>query len=52
YEGASTAGIISALEPVTTIVLGALLLNEAMSIAQYLGGALMICGVVLTEKYG
>ncbi len=52
YEGASTAGIISALEPVTTIILGALLLNEAMSIAQYLGGALMICGVVLTEKYG
>lgn len=52
YEGAATAGIISALEPVTTIVLGALLLNEAMSIAQYLGGAMMICGIVLTERYG
>lgn len=52
YEGAATAGIISALEPVTTIILGAWLLNEAMSVAQYFGGAMMIFGVILTEKYG
>lgn len=51
YEGATTAGIISALEPVTTIILGAWILNEGMSIAQYFGGAMMIFGVVLTEKY-
>ncbi len=52
YEGAATAGIISALEPVTTIILGAWILNEAMSVAQYFGGAMMIFGIVLTEKYG
>lgn len=52
YEGAATAGIISALEPVTTIILGAWILNEAMSVVQYFGGAMMIFGIVLTEKYG
>ncbi|MCI8404991.1 MAG: DMT family transporter [Clostridia bacterium] len=52
YEGASTAGIISAFEPITTIILGALFLGETMGIVQYIGGAVIILGVVLAEKYG
>lgn len=52
YEGASTAGIVSALEPITTIILGALFLGEAMGLVQYFGGAMIILGVVLAEKYG
>lgn len=52
YEGASTAGIVSALEPITTIILGALFLGETMGLVQYLGGAMIILGVVLAGKYG
>ncbi len=52
YEGASTAGIISAFEPITTIILGAVFLGETMGIVQYIGGAVIILGVVLAEKYG
>lgn len=52
YEGASTAGIISAFEPITTMILGALFLGETMGIVQYIGGAVIILGVVLAEKYG
>ncbi len=46
YEGAATAGIISTIEPITTIILGAVFLDEAMQPSQYLGGALVIIGVV------
>ncbi len=46
YEGAATAGIISTVEPITTIILGAIFLGEAMQPSQYLGGALVIIGVV------
>lgn len=49
YEGASTAGIISTIEPITTIILGALFLGEAMQPSQYLGGALVILGVVMAN---
>ena len=52
YEGASTAGIVSALEPITTIILGALFLGEAMGLVQYFGGAMIILGVGIAEKYG
>lgn len=52
YEGASTAGIISAFEPITTIILGAVFLGETMGVVQYIGGAIIIFGVVLAEKYG
>ena len=51
YEGASTAGIVSAFEPITTIVLGTVFLGETMGVVQYLGGAAIILGVVLAEKY-
>ncbi len=52
YEGASTAGIVSAFEPITTIILGAAFLGEAMTPVQYIGGAVIIAGVVIAEKYG
>lgn len=52
YEGASTAGIISALEPVTTIILGVAILGEPMGITQYIGGGLIITGIVLAEMNG
>lgn len=52
YEGASTAGIVSALEPITTMILGAAFLGEAMMPVQYLGGIMIIIGIVLAEKYG
>lgn len=52
YEGASTAGIVSAFEPITTIILGAVFLGETMGFVQYLGGSAIILGVVLAEKYG
>lgn len=52
YEGAATAGIISAFEPITTLILGAVFLGESMGFVQYIGGALIIIGVMLTEKYG
>lgn len=52
YEGASTAGIVSALEPITTIILGALFLGETMGLVQYFGGAMIILGVGIAEKYG
>lgn len=52
YEGASTAGIVSALEPITTIILGALFLGETMGLVQYFGGAIIILGVGIAEKYG
>lgn len=50
YEGAAIAGIISALEPVTTIILDVTLLGETMAFVQYVGGALIIIGVVIAEK--
>ncbi|MGN0108164.1 MAG: DMT family transporter [Hominilimicola sp.] len=52
YEGASTAGIVSALEPITTIILGVMFLGETMGVVQYFGGAMIILGVILAEKYG
>ena len=41
YEGASMAGIISTVEPITTIVLGATFLGEIISTGQIIGGALI-----------
>ena len=50
-EGASTAGIVSAFESITSIILGAIFLGETMGLVQYIGGGLIIIGVILTEKY-
>ncbi len=50
YEGASTAGIISSVEPITTIVLGAVFLGEIIGTGQIIGGALILFGVFLSQK--
>lgn len=49
YEGASTAGILSTVEPITTIILGAIFLGEIINASQILGGALIITGVLLSQ---
>ena len=50
YAGASTAGIISTVEPITTIILGAAFLGEIVRTGQIIGGALIIFGVLLSQR--
>ncbi len=50
YEGASTAGIISTVEPITTIILGATFLGEVLGTGQIIGGALILFGVFLSQR--
>lgn len=50
YEGASTAGIISTIEPITTIILGAAFLGEIIGTGQIIGGALILFGVFLSQR--
>ncbi|MGN6703885.1 MAG: DMT family transporter, partial [Burkholderiaceae bacterium] len=45
--GASRASMLSTLEPLVTIALGAVLLGESLSGWQWLGGALTLSGVLL-----
>ena len=52
YEGAPSAGIISAIEPITTLALGALFLGERMSLPQLLGGVIILAGVMLAQRSG
>ena len=52
HEGAATAGIVSAFEPITTIIIGVFFLGETMQFVQYFGGAMIISGVMMAEKYG
>lgn len=50
YEGASTAGILSTVEPITSVILGAAFLGERIGAAQIIGGAMILMGVILAEK--
>lgn len=50
YEGASTAGILSTVEPITSVILGAAFLGERIGAAQIMGGAMILMGVILAEK--
>jgi len=45
--GASTASIVSTVEPVATAMLGLLLFGEQLGVPQILGGALVIFAIVL-----
>ncbi|SEL69902.1 DMT family transporter [Haloferax larsenii] len=47
--GASRASIVSTVEPAATLVLGALVLDEPVTVVTVLGGALVLSGVVLVE---
>lgn len=49
YEGASTAGIMSTFEPITSVALGAMFLGEIVGLPQLLGGLMIIAGVILAE---
>ena len=50
YEGASTAGILSSVEPITTIILSATFLGEIIGTGQIMGGALILFGVFLSQR--
>lgn len=49
-ERASTAGILSTIEPVTSVILGAAFLGEPLGAGQLMGGAMILLGVLLTQK--
>lgn len=47
YTGASTAAILSTLEPITSIVLGVLVLREEISLLKLAGCAFILASVIL-----
>lgn len=50
YEGASTAGIMSTFEPITSVVMGAAFLGEIVGIAQIFGICMIVAGIMLVHK--
>lgn len=46
---ASKASIISVLEPVTTLIVGSLVLGEAISSMQYVGALIILCSAVFVQ---
>jgi len=48
--GATRAGVFIALNPLTAVIFGAVLLHESISIQILLGGMLIITGIFLTNK--
>lgn len=50
--GATRAAIFINLVPVSAVILGALLLDERLGLAVLTGGALVIVGVILTNRAG
>ncbi len=57
YEGVSRleagrVGVVSTVEPVVTVVLGAALLDEPVTAAAVAGGATVLAGVVLVQRDG
>lgn len=49
YEGATTAGIMSTFEPITSVAMGAVFLGEFVGASQMLGGAMILSGVIMAE---
>ena len=55
YQGvsrleASRVGIISTIEPVVTVILGVIFLNEALTIPIIIGGGFVLIGVVFAQR--
>jgi drug/metabolite transporter (DMT)-like permease len=50
--GAADAATISTLEPIVTVVLAALFLSEGMGAWQAMGGALILCAVIVMARSG
>jgi len=48
--GATRSGVFIALNPLTAVVLGALLLGEQLTLSMYLGGGLVLTGIYLCNK--
>jgi drug/metabolite transporter (DMT)-like permease len=48
--GAARASILSTVEPVYTVVMAAILLGEVLTPIQAVGGALVVCSVILAES--
>ncbi|BCX68034.1 DMT family transporter [Pseudomonas izuensis] len=48
--GATRSGVFIALNPLTAVILGALLLGEQLTLAMYLGGGLVLAGIYLCNK--
>jgi len=48
--GATRSGVFIALNPLTAVILGALLLGEPLTLAMYLGGVLILAGIFLCNK--
>jgi drug/metabolite transporter (DMT)-like permease len=49
-EGAEAAGILSTVEPITSVALGALLLGESVGAEQIMGGAMILLGVIIAQR--
>lgn len=49
---AGQAGVLSTLEPVVAVVLGAVILDESVTLGTLVGIALVISGVVVVERAG
>lgn len=47
YVGASTAGVLSTLEPITSVILGVLILREELSWAKLVGCIIIILGILM-----
>lgn len=47
YIGSTKASILSMIEPVSTIILSAVIFNERLTFLQILGGAGVLCGALL-----
>ena len=50
YEGASTAGIMSTIEPITSVAIGVTFLGETVGISQLMGIGMIIMGIALIHK--
>lgn len=48
--GATRSGVFIALNPLTAVILGALLLGEQLTPAMYVGGGLILSGIYLCNK--
>jgi drug/metabolite transporter (DMT)-like permease len=48
--GATRSGVFIALNPLTAVLLGALLLGEQLTLAICLGGGLILMGIFLCNK--
>lgn len=52
YVGSTTAAIMSTIEPITSVVLGILLLGESITPLKVLGCALIVTSIVLISRSG